>query len=342
MGERTEMYYMPQMSPLPAGLTVEGWAATQAVEQLGRSDDQPYFGFVSFIGPHPPFTPPIPFNRLYDPDRMPNPVVGDPKVDFMDEQIPFMNYSIWAEDIEPAHARVLKARYYGEITYIDSCIGRVLDAVERRGDAENTVICFFADHGDHLGDHRGWQKESYFEGSSHIPYLVSWPARIPAGQIRTDLACHTDLFGIATGAAGHQDLRQGTDLLGIQNGTPQERQDFFGYYGHPGTPRFKVMVRTGDWKYIFMANGGREQLFNLHDDPNELANLAESRGEIKQQLYSKAVAACQKPELNPALDGEALRKFPFEARPLRRIYQFDSSRGIRNFPDKPEDVLDHW
>jgi len=59
-------------------------------------------------------------------------------------------------------------------------------------------------------------------------------------------------------------------------------------------------------------------------------------------LYSKAVAACQKPELNPALDGEALRKFPFEARPLRRIYQFDSSRGIRNFPDKPEDVLDHW
>jgi len=339
MGERTEMYYMPQMSPLPAGMTVEGWAAAQAVEQLGRSDDQPYFGFVSFIGPHPPFTPPIPFNRLYDPDRMPNPVVGDRKDDFMDEQIPFMNYAIWAEDIEPAHARVLKARYYGEITYIDSCIGRILDAVERRGDAENTVICFFADHGDHLGDHRGWQKESYFEGSCHIPFLVSWPARIPAGQIRVDLACHTDLFGIATGAAGRQELREGTDLLGIQTGTPQERSDLLGYYAQPGTRQFKVMVRSGEWKYIFMANGGCEQLFNLRDDPNELANLAEGRSEIKQRLYSKAVAACQRPELSPALEGDALRKFPFEARPLRRIYQFDRSRGVTGFPEKPEDVL---
>ena len=59
-----------------------------------------------------------------------------------------MNYIVWAEDINDSHARVLKARYYGEITYIDHCIGRILDAVEARGDADNTLICFFADHGD--------------------------------------------------------------------------------------------------------------------------------------------------------------------------------------------------
>jgi choline-sulfatase len=342
MGERTEMYYMPQMSPLPANLTVEGWAAAQAVEQINRRDNQPYFGFVSFIGPHPPFTPPIPFNRLYDPDRMPNPVVGNLETDFMDEQIPFMNYEIWAEDIEPSHARVLKARYYGEVTYIDSCIGRILDAVEQRGDAENTLICFFADHGDHLGDHHGWQKESYFEASCHIPFLASWPARLPARQIRKDLASHTDLFGIATGAAGHQNLRQGIDLLGIKTGTPQEREEMYGYYGHPGSRQFKAMVRTADWKYIFMANGGREQLFNLHDDPNELTNLAVTRGDVKQPLRGKAAAACQRPELSAAMDGEALREFPFEARRLRRIYQFDQSRGVNGFPAKPEDVLENW
>ncbi len=185
MGERTEMYYMPQMSPMPASVTVEGWAAAQAVEQIGRRDSRPYFGFVSFIGPHPPFAPPIPFNRLYDPDRMPNPIVGKLEDDFMDEQIPWMNYAIWAENVVEEHARVLKARYYGEITYIDSCIGRVLDAVEQRGDAENTVICFFADHGDHLGDHHGWQKESYFEASCHIPFpgqLACATSRRPASN----------------------------------------------------------------------------------------------------------------------------------------------------------------
>ena len=130
-GERTEMYYMPQMSPMPAEHTVEGWAADRAVEQIERTDDErPFFGFVSFIGPHPPLAPPIPFNRLYDPDLMASPVIGDPAVDHADEQIPHMNYGVWAEDISDSQARVLKTRYYGEITYIDDCLGRILDAVE--------------------------------------------------------------------------------------------------------------------------------------------------------------------------------------------------------------------
>ena len=339
MGERTEMYYMPQMSPLPASLTVEGWVATQAVHQIGQKDGRPYFGFVSFIGPHPPFAPPIPFNRLYDPDKMPNPILGDLKTDFMDEQIPYMNYAVWAEDINAPHARVLKARYYDEITYIDSCIGQILAAIERRGDAENTVICFFADHGDLLGDHHGWQKECFFEGSCHIPFLASWPARLPGGQQRSDLACLIDLFGIATGAAGQQEIRQGMDILGLGTGTPEKRKNLVCFYGDPGTRRFKIMVRFEQWKYIFMANGGREQLFNLKDDPNELVNLAEVRHDIVQPLKREAVSACQSPEMAPVLDGGALRTFVFQARPLQRIYQFDRSRGVTGFPSKLQDVL---
>ncbi len=339
MGERTEMYYMPQMSPLPALLTVEGWAATQAVKQIGQRNGQPYFGFVSFIGPHPPFAPPNPFNRLYDPDKMPGPICGDLKTDFMDEQIPFMNYEVWAEDVDPTRTRSLKARYYGEITYIDFCIGRILDAVERRGDADNTVICFFSDHGDLLGDHHGWQKECFFEASCHVPFLVSWPARIPAGQLQNDLACLTDLFGIATGAAGHQELRQGSDILGLSAETAKKRESLVCYYGDPGTPRFKIMVRSEQWKYIFMADGGRQQLFNLQDDPNELTNLAETRRDVVEQLDRSAVAACQSPEMKPVLTGDTFRKFPFLARPLRRIYQFDASRDITGFPNKPEDAL---
>jgi arylsulfatase len=62
------MYHMPQMSPMPAHVTVEGWAAQRALEQIADNDKRPYFGFVSFIGPHPPIAPPIPFNRIYDPD----------------------------------------------------------------------------------------------------------------------------------------------------------------------------------------------------------------------------------------------------------------------------------
>jgi len=341
MGERTEMYYMPQMSPMPAEVTVEAWAAARAVELIEAEDDRPYFGFVSFIGPHPPFAPPIPFNRMYDPDRMPNPVRGRIEDDHMDEQIPWMNYAIWAEDINDAHARVLRARYYGEISYIDDCLGRILDAVEARDDADDTVICFYSDHGDHLGDHNAWQKESFFEAACHVPMLVSWPKRLPADVRREELVCLTDLFGIATGAAGALDVRDGINVLGLLDGATTGRTHLVGYYGTPGTRLFKVMVRSADRKYIYMANGAREQLFDTPNDPHELSNLVASEPETAAELRRVAIAALSRPNADRALDGGDLRGFSFEARPFTRIYQFDRSRGVLGFPEHPADVLKH-
>ncbi len=339
MGERTEMYYMPQMSPIPAEFGVERWAADRAVELIRHKDPRPYFGLVSFIGPHPPLAPPIPFNRMYDPDRMPNPVRGDKGVDHMDEQITWMNYAIWAEDINDPHARVLKARYYGEISYIDQCLGDILDAVEARPDADNTVICFFADHGDHLGDHHAWQKESFFEAACHVPFLVSWPKRLPADKRRKELVCLTDLFGIATTAAGKPQLREGVDVLGILSGSAKPREVLFGYYGTPGTERFKVMVRDRQWKYISMANGGREQLFHTAQDPSELHERSKDAPEIVARLRREAIKALDRPSARRALAEGKLRSSPLKRRPLRRIYQFSRSRGVTGFPKHPADVL---
>lgn len=339
MGERTEMYYMPQMRPMPASIAVESWAADRAIEQIGKAGGRPFFGFVSFVGPHPPFAPPLPFNRMYDPDRMPNPVCGDLAVDHMDEFLAYMNYAIWAEDINDPHARVLKARYYGVISYIDHCLGRILDAVEARPDADNTLICFFSDHGDHLGDHHSWQKESFFEAACHVPFLVSWPSRLPKGATNSDLVCLTDLFGVATGAAGRPEIRDGMDLLGAFERSSKPRQRLIGYHGVPGTPRFKVMVRDGDWKYIFIANGGREQLFNIAEDPHELRQLIEVSPDVAARLREAAVSALTVPNADRALDDGKLRSFPFEPMPRSRIYQFDRSRGVRGFPANPGDVL---
>jgi choline-sulfatase len=338
-GERTEMYYMPQMSPLPAEFTVENWAAERAVEQLGVDDDRPFFGLVSFIGPHPPLAPPLPYNRMYDPDRMPTPYRAESGIDEADEQVTWMNHAIWAEDISDSTARILKARYYGEISYIDACLGKILDAVERRGDAENTLICFFADHGDHLGDHGAWQKESFFEASCHVPFLLSWPARLPAGERREEIVALTDLFGIATGAGGEAEARDGIDVLGVLEGRASPREHLFGCYGLPGTPLFKVMVRSERWKYVFMANGGREQLFNVAEDPRELAELCDARPEVAARLRAAAVEALSGPEGQAALEGGELRSFPFEERPPRRIYQFAGDLGVKGFPERPGDVL---
>lgn len=339
-GERTNMYYIPQMSSLPAELTVESFVANKIIEQINSGDNRPYFGFASFIGPHPPCAPPIPYNRMYNPDKMPAPVKGDIEIDHMDEQISWMNHLIWAEDINDFLAKNLKSRYYGEISYIDMCLGKILDAVESSPDADNTLICFFSDHGDHLGDHHAWQKESYFEASCHIPFLLSWPRKLPSDIRKNELVCLTDLFGIATGAAGKVQTRDGIDVLGMLEGKNNGRDHLIGYYGLPETENFKIMVRWKQWKYIFMANGCREQLFNLVEDPNELQQKITGHPDIVEQMRKKAInALIDSPWAEKTLTDGQLKGLPYKKLKKERIHQFDNSRGVKDFPDQFQEAL---
>ncbi|MDZ8171201.1 sulfatase family protein [Microbacterium xanthum] len=339
MGERTDMYYMPQMSPLPAEITVEAWATDRAIELVNSEDPRPWFGFVSYIGPHPPFAPPLPYNRMYDPDRMELPVRGSKAIDHLDQQIPWMNHAVYAEDVDDHRARALKARYYGEITYIDACVGRLLDALEASAQADDTVICFYSDHGDLLGDHHGWQKESFFESSTRIPFLLSWPGRIEPGERRNDLVSLVDLFGIATTAAGDTDLREGVNIVGALTGAAAPRETLFGYHGRPGTDQFKAMVRRGDMKLIWMANGGEVLLFDVARDPSELTPLQAQYPQVVADLRDALIDDLRRAGIRDAFDGGRLREFPYTERPLVRIDQFDMSRGVYGFPDSPERVV---
>ena len=339
MGERSEMYYLPQRSPLPAELGAEWWLTDRAIEEITKSDSRPFFGFVSFVGPHPPLAPPIPFNRMYNPDRMPELVLGKIEEDHLDEEIPYMRYAIWADAINPALAKIVKARYYAEITYLDHCLGRIVDAIEARQNSENVLICFFSDHGDLLGDHHGWQKQNFFTAACRVPFLLSWPTTLPAGTIRNELISLADLFGVATHAGGTCDVRQGMDILKMLRGECAQREYLVGMVETPGSQDFKVMVVTDEWKYIFMANGRREQLFNLKRDPSELSSCVNSSSRIRNDLHALAVKACRVPGAMDALDGNKLRAFAFRNRKPTRICQFDRSRGVVGFPDKPEDAL---
>jgi choline-sulfatase len=191
-----------------------------------------------------------------------------------------------------------------------------------------------------LGDHSAWQKESYFEASCHVPFLLSWPERIPAGICNDSLVALVDLFAIASGAMGKLDIREGVDVLGILSGNAAPRKNLVAVYGAPGTNRFKIMVREGDLKYIFMANGGCEQLFNVKDDPSEIRQRMGDMPEVAARLKTIAEKSLARTNADRALDkGGHLLVLPVADRPLRRIYQFDQSRGVYGFPDSPQDVL---
>ena len=333
-GERSDMYYVPQLRPMPAALTGEAWLATRTVEELQSPDARPYFGFVSFVTPHPPIAPPVPYNRMFNPDDMPDPVLGDPAIDAADDYLGWMNHAVWAEDIPSAQTRRLRARYLGSIAFIDDCIGKILNAVEARPDADNTIICFFSDHGDHMGDHRAWQKEGFFEASCRVPMLVSWPGHLAPNTRFTGLAALTDLFGLATTASGTPELRDGHDLLNTLRGTAPQRDALIGMYGTPGTRHFKCMVRQGDWKYIWLANGGRELLFNVRLDPNESRSLVTAEPAVLTALRAEAIRVLAARELTQlAVSEGALLALPFEPFPRVRIKQF--ARGVTDFGQGP-------
>ncbi len=340
-GERGDMYFAPQCGALPAELTVESWAADRAVEQMGAEAGRPWFGFVSFVGPHPPLAPPIPFNRMYDPDRMPGRVLGDIAVDHLDPFIPSHRRSMFADDLSDFTWKQNWARYLGEISYIDQCLGRILDAVEARGDAENTLICFFSDHGEMMGDHHGCQKSNFFEEACHIPFLVSWPRELPADTRNDALVALTDLFAIATGASGQVETRDGTDVLGGLRGEAEAREFFYGYCGFPDREQLRVMVRWQQWKYIFIQNGGGELLFDLERDPREQVQRLDERRDVGAFLRGKAVETLQGFGASEALtaDGSDLRASPLKPGWSQRVLQFDLSKGVTAFPEHPGDVL---
>ena len=164
---------------------------------------------------------------------------------------------------------------------------------------------------------------------------------MPSDERRSELVCLTDLFGIATGAAGKAEIRQGIDLFEVLAGSAQPREAVVDFYGEPGAGPFKIMVRDARWKYISFANGGKEQLFDLQSDPRELRNLAKTNPGVVAQLREKGISDCRQPGARDALEKDDLKVLPFTKWQWNgeRAYQFDRSKGISGFPKNPGDVL---
>jgi len=340
-GRAGAMNFLPQSCALDPEDRKMAWYADRGVERIADREG-PFFGVVSFGKPHPRFNPSPPFDDLYDPDDAPDPIRENRALDMADEKIPAQNHHFWKarEDDTGAHTiRTTRAHYYGLITQLDRQIGRLLDAVEAREDAENTVVVFTSDHGELLGDHHGWGKTAMFEQSARVPFLVSWPAELPAGERYDGLVSLTDVFGVATGAAGEPDTRDGVDLLGAIRGEADGRERLFAVHETPHEtshfslgPNFTAMVREGDWKYVFMANGGREQLFDLAADPEETENRVDDRRDVADDLRAALVAHLERFD-SPHVEDGALREFPHE--------ELDMGRYLPDtYPDDPAAALD--
>jgi len=169
--------YRAKAYVLPERLHPTKWMGDRAVEFIEQYDRaEPFMLKVSFARPHSPYDPPQRFMDMYDENDMPAPAVGDWAAAYAPHDEP-PNPSLWHGDLGVEQARKSRRAYYGSVTFIDEQIGRILTALKKRGLYDNTLIIFFSDHGDMLGDHHLWRKTYAYEGSAKIPMLLRWPTR---------------------------------------------------------------------------------------------------------------------------------------------------------------------
>ena len=179
-----------EISESPDDQLPDGYTAAEAVKRLHelKEKGQPFFLATGFLKPHLPFVAPKKYWDLYDPEKIPVPTI-----DHLPEGCPefagHQNSELHAysdvptENPIPAdYAKKLRHGYYACISYTDAQVGRLLDALDKEGLADNTIIVLWGDHGWQLGDHGLWEKHTNFEIAARAPLIISMPKSSTAGQ----------------------------------------------------------------------------------------------------------------------------------------------------------------
>ena len=274
--------YRAKTYVLPEHLHPTRWTGDRAVDFIEKYNrSEPFLLKVSFARPHSPYDPPKRFVDMYDENEMPNPYVGDWADIYAEHKDP-PNPSLWHGDLGKRQAKKSRQGYYGSITFIDEQIGRILEALKKRDMYDKTLIIFFADHGDMLGDHHLWRKTYAYEGSAKIPMLLRWPKSMGMDhqrgkkleqpvELRDVLPTFLDTAGAPI--PNHID---GKSMLELVRGNKKNWHKFIDLEHSMCYNKDHWNALTdGRFKYIYYAYDGREQLFDIGSDPGELYNLAD-------------------------------------------------------------------
>ena len=269
----------------------DGKVATKAIELLAQHKDQPFFLAVGFYKPHTPYVAPKKYFDLYPLEKIKLPKEGTNHManaprPAMGSTQPWPWFGV-TED----QARESKQGYYAAISFVDSQIGRVLDAVDRLKLWDNTVVVFWSDHGYHLGEHGLWMKQSCYEESARVPLIIASPAQKARGKASARTVELLDLYPTLADLAGLQPPKdlQGASLRPLLD-QPRAAWDRAAYTQVQRNQFPGYSVRTERWRYTEWDDGNRGvQLFDHNNDPREISNLAGKPKFAKIETEMKAL-----------------------------------------------------
>ncbi|MDC0273561.1 MAG: sulfatase-like hydrolase/transferase [Planctomycetaceae bacterium] len=234
-------------------------------------DDKPFFAYVSFTSPHDPRQPPKEYAKRYYKNLPPLPNNFLPQHPFFNGWMTGRDESLAAWPRTPNVVQQQLAEYYGMISHMDAQIGRILEALEKSGRADNTYIIYTADHGLAVGSHGLLGKQSVYEHSMGTPLMIAGPGI--KKESSDALVYLLDLFPTITDLAGVETPKsvEGKSLAPIMNGEKNSvRETLYLTY-----EKYMRGLTDGRWKLIRYPHINYTQLFDLKSDPAELHNLAE-------------------------------------------------------------------
>jgi choline-sulfatase len=285
----------------------ETFVARESIRFLEQyaGENQPFLLIASLLKPHDPFMPAKRFAEIFQADQMKlSKTWGKADLKHLPRAVrESIETCRWTPELlQDSAARERMACYYGSLAQSDDCVGQILAALSRLGLDRNTIVVYTSDHGEMLGDLGLWNKFQFYEGSCGVPLMFRIPGSTPAvcSQPVSLISLKATLGELCqVPIAAPNDGRSFAYLL-HEPASQESYGPVFAEYDL-GLETAKYMVLEGEFKYTFWVNDIAE-LYNLHQDPEEMHNLSakpeyrETVEYLKQMLFSWHRPA----ELDPA------------------------------------------
>jgi len=281
----------------PDGLTTE-----EAIRQLNRLKDKPFFLAVGFFKPHLPFNAPKKYWDLYDAEKLPripapeSPANVNPKISLHKGGELFGQYAFNGtkySDADATRAADLRHAYFAAVSYSDTQVGRVLAELDRLGLSKNTIVVVWGDHGWHLGDNGVWGKHTLHERALHSALIIRTPEMEAPGKSTDAIVETVDLFPSLAELAG---LSTPVGLSGrsivplLQNPArpwPHSAHSFWRNSGHTGQSIRTSQYRLTRWVNDQTKEVAQMELYDHQKDPFETKNIAMNKPEVVQKLIAQ-------------------------------------------------------
>ena len=253
------------------------WVTERSLDFLRRRDPRkPFFLMASYLRPHPPFDAPQYYFDLYKDKELRAPFVGSWETDEYlkrDGRI----FDSKTGPVDPELARQAQIGYYACITHLDHQIGRLIMALIEQELYDDSIIIFTSDHGEELCDHHMFRKSRPYEGSCHIPLLISAGKNV-LPEIKSSSVCHDvaelrDIMPTLLEIAGTEIPASvdGHSLLPLAKDPGSTARTWLhGEHSYGEFSNHWIVTETD--KYIWYSETGEEQYFCLKEDPHELIN----------------------------------------------------------------------